>query len=321
VITFTQPLTLPDRPILFEGAGTGVTELQWTGGQDGIVGLGRTVGRPVTIRDLTISTNAARSGSAIKLTSGNGSSHDPSVIIERIVVKGGGATFRKGITLDGCWMPRIDKSWIYGQYSDVTVETLNSGTAMSTAIDVGASQEAKISNTYIACAATGVSIQGPAQGTGEGIAVSGCAIINNLVSIRLNGGVYGGWATPWAVVRDSHLFYLETGVFVITRADVVISGNSICGSHLIPNYGVGIYIVGASRSVRVCDNHVWTTKPGQGYGIIADASNDGVIGGNVIDASVYLGIWLTASSQGWDARGNRNRATIPVIDNNGGNLT
>ena len=152
---------------------------------------------------------------------------------------------------------------------------------------------------YIACAATGVSIQGPVQSTGEGIAVSGCAIINNLVSIQLNGGVYGAAGRrlgPSFVISD--LFYLNQGVFVITRADVVISGNSICIARSECT-GIGIYIAGASRNVRVSDNHLWTTKPGQGYGIIVDGSNDGVIGGNVIDASVYLGIWLTPSSQGW----------------------
>jgi len=327
VIHFNSALVLPDRPIAIDGAGMGLTELRWQGeGVHGIVSDGRSnLTGPVTVRDLTLTTTAARAGDAIRIAYNPiSSSHDPSTIIERVRIRPTlgsefvGA-FRRGIVLDGGWSPQINKVWVQGKNSDITVPALQSA-AMEVAIDLGTSMEAKIRAAQIACCATGVRITGPLQGKGEGFGLSESAIIHNLCSVRLEGGVYGGWPTPWASVSGSHFFYLQQGVFATGRGDVVLTGNSICGSHLIPDWGVGIYVAGECRNIRITDNHLWTTRPGQGHGIVVDASADGVISGNVIDASMAIGVWLTTSSQGWDVRVNRNKAGTPVVDQGVGNI-
>lgn len=317
---YDAPIALPDRPLVIRGEGLGVTELRFHGeGVSGLVAHRGDFNGPIEISDVTITSSAARGGAAIDVSFPPVAAlHDPTVIVERVRIRPssgneGTGAFGTGIRLNGCWSPTIDKIWIQGRYSDLTPDALNVA-AMELAIDVGNAQEAKITHAQIACCRTAVRVSAPEQGKGEGCHVSHSAIVNAETGVRAEGGVYGGWAVPWLSVTESHLFTTTYGVFATGRSDVVLSGNSFCGSHFSP-WSIGAFLADRCHNVRVFGNSFWTTRPGQGHGIVIDQSSDGQIAANVFDRSVAIGIWLTPSTFGrWAIDDNVNGAGLPIVN-------
>lgn len=271
--------------------------------------IGPSLHEPVYISDCTID---AKGGIGIDLDrewwSYTGA---PQLVIERVRI----INAKVGIRLDGFWNPKIDKCWVGG----LTPESYTKRQLLidqSIGIDLMGAQEAKITNCYIGGSTIGIR-QGPAEqgGQSEGLEVGGCAIINTLEAIKVLGtpaNVWGSVATPWCSIHDNHLFYLDHGIFLHNRYDVTIANNSICGSHLIDQWGVGIYGVGLSN-VRLTGNNLWTTKPGQGHGIILDATTRATVIGNTVDPALKVGLWVTPSSKKVTQVGNVFDCDWPVI--------
>lgn len=319
-IWLDQPLVLPpDKAISLIGMGVGLTNLVTA--SDGIISDNRPGAyAPVEIRNLSVRT-VGNGHDGIRITRNwQAALHEPQVIIENVWVAPwatfeGTASFKRGIVLEGVWGPKLSNLRTVGNFNhvfpDMPPDTIG--------IELTGCQESKVLNSYVACYATGIH-QGPALqvGESEGLEVGGCAIINNLTSIRIEGTRAGKWglvATPWATIHDNHLFYLTYGVFATSRFDMTIANNSICGSHLIPSWGIGAYIAGGSANLRITGNNFWTTKPGQGHGVVIDDSHNTVIANNTIANEVCIGVWLTPSAHSSVCVGNVNVAQFaPLID-------
>jgi hypothetical protein len=109
------------------------------------------------------------------------------------------------------------------------------------------------------------------------------------------------------------LFTLSQAVLAVGRSDINLSGNSVCGSHMGQGT-VGFYLVGGCKNARISGNHFWTTKPGQGYGIVVDGATGGIIEGNVFDSSVNIAMFLTAKSKGFVIGQNANESAYKLAD-------
>lgn len=319
VFEFTSPLILPDAPVVIRGAGVGLTELRFHGENiPGIIAPQSSLNHIVDISGLTITTDATQGGNAIDISFPEvGAFHDPTVLISEVRIRPAQGSefkgaFRKGINLHNAWSPTINKVWIQGRYDEMTPELLLKPT-MECGVDFGNAQEAKLSYAQIVCVGTGVHVEANAQGKGEGLAVTSSAIVNARTGIRAEGGVWGGWAVPWLNITDNHMFTLDHGVFATGRSDVSIKGNSFCGSQFT-QWSIGVYLAAQCKNMRISGNSFWTTKPGQGHGIVIDQSTNAVIFGNVFDSAVRIGVWVTDSSQDINTENNSNTAALPVID-------
>lgn len=321
--TFSEPLAIPDRHIVIRGAGMALTSLIFTGeGTSGFTAQRSMVTSPLEISDMTLMTTAKKGGTAIDVKYAPAeASHDPSLLLERVRIRPapgyeGIGAWSKGIVLAGAWSPIISRVWIQGRSSDMTKTDLLTS-PMECAIDVGGSQEAKITYAQIACSQIGVRVTAPAQGKGEGFHFTHSAIVHAITGVRAEGGVFGGWAVPWLSVTDNHLFTVDYGVFATGRSDVVIAGNSFCGSQF-SEWSIGVYLADKCRNARIGANSFWTTRPGQGHGIVIADSQATLIHNNVIDRSILLGVWLAPKATVCQLADNANLASMaPLIDSSG----
>ena len=327
-----RAITLPTgRGVRLSGDGPGVTRL-FCDGADGIVSEVRSTAYTTAIIEGLSIYATKNAGDGIRIVRDwKVRAHDPQVILRDLHVApapGGefAASWRRMFALDGVWGPKLMNCWAVGNFDGVPYDALKAGHA-AVGFEVGGSQEAKITDCYIACVQTGVHVDARDAGCGEGLGLAGTTIINCLTCVRAEGkgaGVYGPFATPYLTISGCHLFYLHYGVFLTDRYSVSLRGNDICGSHLTPKAvgGYGLFVAGNSRNIRVEGNNFYAAIPGRATGVIVDASSDGVIQGNTFDKSLAAGVILTPANgpvSGWDVRGNVCRCAWPVIDAGKGN--
>ena len=296
------PVELPPTTAMVRGQGVGVSEIVLDApGEAVLVGRNRTQ-RPLSINNLTLSTTYAID-TGLKLHAPHlfaaSRGHSAEAIIENVEVRPAQgyewtAYARRGIHMINLAGPKIDKFWIAGRFNDLYAHSWNIG-GMQVGIDAENCQEAKITNGYIHGAATGVKTNVTSAGGGEGIEVSGNAIINCLDPVSIQGvaaGTYGGFNTPWSVVSRNHLFYLRYAVRQAYRSDVLIHGNSFCCSENRPTspdwLPFGIYLEFCTTA-RISDNNWWNPSASHapaGVGIMAYHCFKVAGWGNTIDPTL-----------------------------------